>query len=190
MEDVDAMLVACFSAHPLIPALRELFSCPIIGIMEASLYASRMLGGQFGIVSTSYRSKLMQHDAVAGYGLSHFYAGSEATGLGVLELETKPRSEVLARMGHASKTLVEEKGADCVLLGCAGMTDMVRACEKAVTAERDGGGETERRVNVVDGVEVGVHFLIALVRAKLSTSKVGVYRSADESRKARRQAWL
>lgn len=65
----------------------------------------------------------MQHDAVAGCGLSHFYVGSEATRLRVLELEAKPRSEVLAQMGHASKTLVEEKGADCVLLGCAGMMD-------------------------------------------------------------------
>jgi len=92
---------------------------------------------------------------------------------------------VLARMGHASKTLVEKKGADCVLLGCAGMTDMVRACEKAVTAEMNGGGEAERRVNIIDGVEVGVHFLVALVRAKLRTSNIGVYRSADESRKAR-----
>jgi Asp/Glu/hydantoin racemase len=165
MKDIDAMLVACFSAHPLIPALCELFSCLVIGIMEASLYASRMLGGQFSIVSTSYRSKLMQQDAVAGYGLSHFYVGSEATRLGVLELETKPRSEVLVRMGYASKTLVEEKGAECVLLGCAGMTDMVRACEKAVTAEMNGGGEAERRVNIIDGVEVGVHFLVALVRA-------------------------
>jgi Asp/Glu/hydantoin racemase len=60
-------------------------------------------------------------------GLSHFYAGSEATGLGVLELETKPREEVLGRMGDASRRLVGEKGADCVLLGCAGMTDMVRS---------------------------------------------------------------
>jgi Asp/Glu/hydantoin racemase len=193
-EKYDAMLVACFSAHPLIPALRELYSCPVIGIMEASLYASRMLGGQFGIVSTSHRSKLMQHDAVASYGLGHFFAGSEATGLGVLELETKPRDEVLGRMGDASRRLVEEKGADCVLLGCAGMTDMVRACERAVRAEVQNGdgtaGGRERRVNVIDGVEIGVHFLIALARARLGTSKVGVYRSADESRKARGQDWL
>jgi Asp/Glu/hydantoin racemase len=48
----------------------------------------------------------------------------------------------------------------------------------------------ERRINVIDGVKVGMHFLIALVRAELSTSNVGVYRSADESRKARQQAWL
>ena len=66
------MVVACFSTHPLIPALRELYSCPVIGVMEVSLYVSRMLGRQFGIVSTSHRSQLMQHDAVAGYGLSHF----------------------------------------------------------------------------------------------------------------------
>jgi Asp/Glu/hydantoin racemase len=193
-DEYAAMLVACFSVHPLITALRELYSCPVIGIMEASLYASRMLGGQFGIVSTSQRSKLMQHDAVAGYGLSHFYAGSEATGLGVLELETKPRNEVLGRMGDASRRLVEEKGADCVLLGCAGMTDMVRACKAAVGADvQIGNGETigsERRVNVIDGVEIGVYFLIALVRARLGTSKVGLYKSADESRKARGQDWL
>jgi Asp/Glu/hydantoin racemase len=193
-ERFDAMLVACFSAHPLIPALRELYLCPVVGIMEASLYASRMLGGQFGIVATSHRSKLIQHDAVAGYGLSHFYAGSEATGLGVLELETKPREEVLERMGDASRRLVEERGADCVLLGCAGMTDMARACERAVgeEAENDNArtGGRERYVNVIDGVEIGVHFLVALVRARLATSKGGVYKSADESRKARGQDWL
>ena len=160
--------------------------------MEASLYASRMLGGQFGIVSTSMRSKFMQHDAVAGYGLGQFYAGSEATGLGVLELETKPRYEVLGRMGDASKRLVDEKGADCVLLGCAGMTDMVKACEDAVWPfkEPGAGDGLAGRVNVIDGIEIGVHFLIALVRSRLGTSKRGVYRSADESRQARGQEWL
>lgn len=33
----DAFLVACFSAHPLINALREELEGPVIGIMEASL---------------------------------------------------------------------------------------------------------------------------------------------------------
>ena len=49
---------------------------------------------------------------------------------------------------------------------------MVRACEKAVTAERNRGGEMERRINVIDGVKIGMYFLIALVRAELSTSNV------------------
>lgn len=112
----------------------------------------------------------------------------------MLELGTKPRDEVLERIGDASRTLVEGKGADCVLLGCAGMTDMVRACEEAVGAEAQHSyGQTvekARRVNIIDGVEIGVHFLIALVRARLGTSKVGVYKSADHSREARGQDWL
>lgn len=53
----DAFLVACFSAHPLINALREEVEGPVIGIMEASLYAARMLGGRFGVVATGGRSK-------------------------------------------------------------------------------------------------------------------------------------
>ena len=161
--------------------------------MEAALYAARMLGGTFGIVATSQRSKLMQRDAVASYGLAGFYAGSEATGLGVLELE---REGGMERVGEAAKRLVAEgEGADCVLLGCAGMTEMREACRRAVEGggegkEKEEKEEKERRVNVIDGVEVGVHFLIALVRAGFATSKGGVYRSADESRRARGQDWL
>jgi len=154
--------------------------------MESALYASRMLGGRFGIVSTSMRAQTMQGDGVAGYGLSQFYAGSEATKLGVLELETKPKREVLGRVGEAARVLVEDKGADCVALGCAGMTDMVRAAEEAVGANDEARG----RVNVIDGVEIGVHFLIALVRARLRTSKRGMYISTDDARIARGQDWL
>jgi Asp/Glu/hydantoin racemase len=51
-SNYDAFLVACFSAHPLINALREELSGPVIGIMEASLYSARMLGGRLGIVAT------------------------------------------------------------------------------------------------------------------------------------------
>jgi hypothetical protein len=50
-----------------------------------------------------------------------------------------------------------------VLLGCAGMTDMVRACEDAVGTEAqhsDGQALAKvRRINITDGVEIGVDFL-------------------------------
>ena len=81
----DAFLVACFSAHPLINALREELSGPVIGIMEASLYAARMLGGRLSVVATGGRSKIMHEDAIRYYGLEGFSAGVETTNLGVLE---------------------------------------------------------------------------------------------------------
>ena len=179
----DAFLVACYSAHPLIEALREEVRGPVMGIMEASLYAGRILGGRVGIVAMGARSRVMHEDAVRGYGLGGFFAGCECVGLRVLELEMGVREEVMGRVEGAARRLVEVKGADCVALGCAGMTEMRGRVEGAV------GGE-DGKVMVLDGVGLGVQFLCALVREGLGTAKGGVYRSSEDGRRARGQDWL
>ena len=172
----DAFLVACFSAHPLINALREELSGPVIGIMEAALYSARMLGGRLGIVATGGRSKIMHEDAIRYYGLDGFSAGVETTNLGVLELETLPRDKVLGLVGEAARRLVQDKGADCIALGCAGMTEMKIRCEEAV-------GSRDATAQVIDGVGVGVQILIGLVREGHVTAKGGVFRSAQDGGK-------
>lgn len=184
VQNFDGMIVACYSAHPLIDALRESYDVPVIGIMEASLYAARMLGGRFGIVATGGRSKFRQEDAVAAYGLAHFYVGSEATNLGVLELESRDRTEVLKRVAHAAR-LLGAKGADTILLGCAGMTEMVRAAKDGVR-EEDG----TRKINVIDGVEAAVQMMAALVGMGIPTSKKWIYKGERDGRRARGQNWL
>lgn len=179
----DAFLVACFSAHPLINALREELVGPVIGIMEASLYAARMLGGRLGVVATGGRSKVMHEDAIRMYGLDGYSAGCETTNLGVLELERLPREKVLGLVSEAAKRLVYEKGADCIALGCAGMTEMKTRCEEAV-------GVQNGYAQVIDGVGVGVQLLIALVREGHRTAKGGIFRPAADGREARGQDWL
>ncbi|MCJ1436022.1 hypothetical protein MMC27_005400 [Xylographa pallens] len=175
----DAFLVACFSAHPLIAALREEVAGPVVGIMEAALYAARMLGGRLGVVATAGRSVVMHEDAIRGYGLAGHSVGAEGTGMGVLELETLGRGEVEGRMCEAAERLVG-RGADCVCLGCAGMVGM-----RERVGERVGDG-----VQVVEGVGVGVQFLVGLVREGLRTGKGGVYASAGEGRRRRGQGWV
>ncbi|EHY54127.1 hypothetical protein ABEF92_008278 [Exophiala dermatitidis] len=185
VQNYDGMIVACFSKHPLIDALRESYDVPVIGIMEASLYVARMLGGRFGIVATAQRSKIMNDDQVASYGLSHFYVGSESTHLGVLELlESRPREEVAERIAHASRSLVG-KGADTILLGSAGMADMMRAAKDAVRDE-DG----RRTVNIIDPVEAGIMMMASLVGMGIPTSKKGLYKGEKEARRTRGQNWL
>ena len=184
VRNFDGFLVACFSKHPLIDALREIYDVPVIGIMEASLYVARMLGGRFGIIATSRRSKLLQDDAVTAYGLKHFDVGSEATHLGVLELESKPKEEVAKRVGIAAQRLVL-RSADVVILGCAGMTTDV-ATRAAKDAVRDGDGR--RLVNVVDGVEAGIWVLSGLCGMGCPTSKKGIY--GGDARRSRGQDWL
>lgn len=184
IQNFDGIIVACYSAHPLIDALREAYDVPVIGIMEASLYVARMLGGRFGIVATGMRSRYRQEDAVEAYGLSHFYVGSEATNLGVLELDGKDRNDVMKRIAQASRTLAA-RGADTILLGCAGMTEVIRAAKDGVR-EEDG----RRTVNIIDGVEAGVQMMSALVGMGVPTSKRGMYKGEREGRRLRGQNWL
>lgn len=178
----DAFLVACFSAHPLINALREEVTQPVMGIMEAALYASRICGSRLGVLTTSPRSKILHDDSIRHYGLSGWSVGCESANLGVLELESKPQEEVLSILASAAKKLVDIDGADCVCLGCAGMTNMREACEQAV-------GMDQRRAMIVDGVGVGVHFLTGLVRERLGTAKRGSFMPAMDGRLARGQDW-
>lgn len=179
----EAFLVACFSAHPLIPMLREEYTQPAIGIMEAALYASRMCGDKLSVLTTGQRSKFLHQDSINTiYGLGNFSVGCEAANVSVLELETRPKEEVYAGLANAARTLVD-RGSDCICLGCAGMTEMQEVCQKTV-------GMEEREVMVVDGVGVGVHFLISLVREGLGTAKRGSYRSSAAGREGREQAWI
>jgi Asp/Glu/hydantoin racemase/predicted amidohydrolase len=177
-DQYDAFLVACYSDHALIRMLREELSQPVVGIMEASLFAARTLGSRFGIVATSGRSKYMAEDSIRHYGLEGHCAGVRSCHLGVLELESKPEKEVLSIMCEVGKKLVED-GADVLTLGCAGMTNMKAAVEAAV-------GED---VQVIDGVVAGVHHLAGLCRMGTKTAKRGLYQSSADNRKGRGQDW-
>lgn len=90
----------------------------------------------------------------------------------MLELESKSEKEVLDIMCNAAKYLVTQ-GADTLTLGCAGMTKLKLAVEKAV-------GED---VQVIDGVVAGVHHLAGVVRMGGNTAKAGMYTSSKKKRK-------
>ncbi|KAG2413078.1 hypothetical protein HFD88_010637 [Aspergillus terreus] len=175
----DAFLVACYSDHPLIRALREELTAPVIGIMEASLYTARMVGNRFGVVATSARSQVMHTDAVRNYGLEGFCIGVKSCGLGVLELEGKDEGVVIKAMCSAARELVDN-GADTLTLGCAGMTTLKTAVEAAVGKD----------VQVIDGVIAGVHHLVGILRTGCRTAKKGMYMSSRVTRMARGQDYV
>ncbi|KAL3458711.1 carbon-nitrogen hydrolase [Aspergillus heterothallicus] len=175
----DAFLVACYSDHPLIKALREELPTPAVGIMEASLFAARTLGGRVGVVVTSARSAVLHADSIRNYGLEGFSAGVESCGLGVLGLEEKGEDVVLGAMCEAASRLVG-RGADTIALGCAGMTKLKAAIEKAVGPD----------VQVIDGVVAGVHHLVGILRMGGRTAKKGLYASSRVGRAARGQDFI
>ncbi|RAL00013.1 carbon-nitrogen hydrolase [Aspergillus ibericus CBS 121593] len=178
-DQYDAFLVACYSDHPLIRALREELPVPVIGIMEASLFAARTVGSRFGVVVTSARSKIIHADAIRHAGMDGFCAGVEACNLGVLELESKDEAEVVGAMCGAAERLVAQ-GADTITLGCAGMVRLKGAVEKVAGPD----------VQVIDGVVAGVHHLVSLVRMGARTAKRGAYVSSRVARVKRGQDYL
>ena len=121
----------------------------------------------------------MHQDAIRHYGMEGFCAGVASCNLGVLDLERKPRGEVLAIMQDVARKLVDQ-GAEVLTLGCAGMSDMKAAVGEAV-------GED---VQVIDGVVAGVHHLSGLVRMGAKTSKGGMYACSSRGRELRGQEYV
>ncbi|CAH6721555.1 protein Dcg1p [[Candida] jaroonii] len=180
MSQVDTALVACFSEHPLTNCLREEFDIPVCGIFEAGCYSARLIGGRFGVVATVYRSEIRHADSIKNLGIDKFCVGVLSTGLKVSELETKPRNEVLGKMENIAQELVG-RGADALILGCCGMSDMKNAVESSVK---------DKKVMVIDGVVAGVNLLCGLVRSGLKTSKRGLFASSKDARVSRGQEYL
>lgn len=57
----SAIIVSCFSAHPLVPSLKEVLASiqtqpPVLGIFEAGVYTCLQLGHTFGIATTGLRA--------------------------------------------------------------------------------------------------------------------------------------
>ncbi|TKY86291.1 hypothetical protein EX895_005116 [Sporisorium graminicola] len=156
----SAFLVACFSDHPLVGMLRcKAPSKPALHLLEAAVIHSLSVGDKFGVLTTG---RSVVGDVEAGVrkvmgGNSDRYVGTHATGLGVVELQTGNREKVEDKIRRGAQDLVA-KGADVIVLGCAGMTGMEPLVSEAC---RQVG---EENVKVVDGAKAGLQILAGLAR--------------------------
>lgn len=140
-----AIIVGCFSAHPLLPALQEALRSfppapPVIGIMEAAIYTALQLAPSFGIVTTG-RSELHSRSFLSQEATKTLFynlcfsdweplfathlrtmgvaesrvAGVKGTGYNAIGLHG---SDVSRTILSAAEELVD-KGAGAIVLGCA-----------------------------------------------------------------------
>ena len=170
--DKRQFVVACFSAHPLVPALRELTSSPVHGILEAPLLFASTLGSAIGILTTSPRwVPLLKHD-VHSLNLSSLNScGVVSSGLSVLDLEHLPRDQVVGRLSEVAKHELDEKrGCDVIILGCAGMVGLEQVIKEACTPG----------MTVLDPVRCAVELCAGAIRMGARTSKAGIYAPANE----------
>ena len=162
LDQYDAFVIACYSDHPTIYALREITEKPVLGIAEASMYVACMLGYKFSIVTTNEEWEPLLWDAVRHYGLTERCVSVRSTHMPVLALEESP-DETYGLIEKTAKQSIEEDGAEVICLGCAGMAGLDKHLQKKLG------------VPVLDGVVCALKLLEGMVGYGLTTSKRRAY---------------
>ena len=162
LADYDAFVIACYSDHPTVYALREITDKPVLGIAEASMYMACMLGYKFSIVTTNDEWEPLLWDAVRHYGLAERCASVRTTGMAVLELESSEQ-DTHSLIERAALQAIQEDGAEVICLGCAGMTGLDKHLEEVLN------------VPVIDGVVAALKLLEGMAGYGVRTSKRRAY---------------
>ncbi|NKK65254.1 aspartate/glutamate racemase family protein [Rhizobium leguminosarum bv. viciae] len=158
----DAAVIACFDDTGL-EAARSFADVPILGLCESAVVTAGFLAQRFTVVTTLERSRVLIDNLVRRYGMGD-RAKVRASDIPVLELEDSASGAIGKLRAEIERALLED-GAEAIVLGCAGMTDLARELQEIYG------------VPVVDGVAAAVKQAEALVSLGLSTSKRGSYAS-------------
>jgi allantoin racemase len=116
----DAVIIGCFG-DPGLAAMREVLDCPVIGPLEASFHLGAQLGARIGIVTVLDSVVPVLDGLVRSMGLSLRYAGAVAVDVPVLQLKSEAAT-LAERVADVASPLVQERGADVLLLGCMSMS--------------------------------------------------------------------
>jgi len=157
----DAFVVACFDDTGL-EAARCATEAPVIGIGEAAFHLASLIAARFSVVTTLSRSIAPIEHNLMKYGLRARCARVRAAEVPVLALE-EPGSKARHAIEQEIARALSEDGAEAIVLGCAGMTDLARDLER------------KAGVPVLDGVACAVSLAESLARVGLKTSKRGAY---------------
>lgn len=155
----DGYVIACFG-DPGLYAAREIARGPVIGIAEAAMHAASFVGASFSVVTTLSRTCGMAWHLAERYGMQRFCRNVRACDLNVLDLERTDSDSFRVITEECRRALTQDK-ADCIVLGCAGMTNLCQQISREIDAP------------VIDGVSVAVSMVESVVRLGLRTSKRG-----------------
>jgi allantoin racemase len=161
VDGAEATVIVCFD-DPGLDAAREVAAGPVIGICQAGIQAAMILAKRFSIITTLPRSVPVIEDLVVRYGASGHCRNVRSINLPVLSIErdgAEAFNLLVKEIGRAR----DEDGAEAIVLGCAGMSEMTKKLTD-VTG-----------VVVIDGVVVAVKIAEALIGAGLQTSKSNAY---------------
>jgi len=117
-DDYDAFVIACY-ADPGLDESRAASSKPVFGIQESAVSLSATFERRFGVLALR-RESIQRHIAyIRQLGYQSFHAGERPLDVSVEEAANDIR--VLQKIIDTGRQLIEEDGAETLILGCAGL---------------------------------------------------------------------
>ena len=113
-------VIACFS-DPGLHAVREATSKPVLGVMESAMLTAMTRGHKVGVIAILQQSIARHLRAFGAMGILDRVAGELPLGMQVVELSDSARTR--AGLLAVGPRLRDEKQANVVVLGCAGMAE-------------------------------------------------------------------
>jgi allantoin racemase len=157
----DALIVAAFG-DPGVPGLREALDIPVVGLTEAALASACLLGNRFAIVAISRRITAWYRECVEHNGLAGRLASIRSLDQPLRDIGSV-QSDHAARLRELCTAVVDEDGADVIILGGAPLAGLARTIAGDIP------------VPVVDGVSSAVRHAETLVALKPGTARAGSF---------------
>lgn len=146
---VDAFVIACYS-DPGLHVCREGTSSPVFGIGECAIATALTRGERFGVIAIGARSIARHVRSLRQTGTIGRLAGERSLDMSVAETASGDRT--LERMIEVGRILVQQDGADVVVMGCAGMARHRAALQQALG------------IPVIDPIQAAISLVIGAIQ--------------------------
>lgn len=161
----DAYVIACFGDTGL-PGAREAAAGPVVGMTESALATAAVIAHRFAIITMPERTREQSDRVVRSLGLEH-RCTVRTVDEPVAEVENGSL-HLLDRFVTEGRLALAEDHAEAIILGCAGLADLVGPLSAALG------------VPVVEGVAAAVSMAEGLLAQGLGTSRASTWaRSAS-----------
>ena len=162
----DAAIVAAFG-DPGIAGIREALDIPVVGLTEAALASACLLGHRFSIVAISRRITAWYRESVEHNGLAGRLASIRSLDQPLRDIGSV-QSDHAARLRELCTAVVDEDGADVIILGGAPLAGLARTIAGDIP------------VPVVDGVSSAVRHAETLVALSPGMARAGSFAPPPE----------
>jgi allantoin racemase len=163
----DAFVIACFGDTG-VAAAREVATCPVVGMTEAALQTACLVAHRFVVITLPARTIAHSDRVVRALGLEHRCTVT-AVDLPVAEL-VDGSTHLLDAFAEAAREAVSADRAEAVVLGCAGLADLVDPLTEKLG------------MPVIDGVAAAVGIAAGLVAMGLNTSRANTFAAVELER--------